>query len=509
MSVFGWVGLEPVDGVISTEQRVWAARLAAALYIGAGAIVLATMWALPEGVRLGPLALVAAVAILIGAVVPLLPWERWDDRAPVVLTFAAYVMLAVAGRAAPGAIVNYQALYTLTFVYIGFTQSRTMTLVALPYAGTSFLLATSNDGSQNLARVLIALPLWALIGISLAETMRRRRSHERTLDALVRAASSLGATHKESDTADFAAGLAEELLCADVSCVLVSDKPGSRLLVNVGQRNFPTELGAFTLDTQADQSGPGLALDAGQLIFVSDTSRSPELTAGLSGDPEARSMAFVPLPGETGRMGVLVVGWHRRRPRLNRADRRTAAVLATETGRVLEGVRDSARLTEQADTDPVTKLANRRRYARALDDMCPGDVVVLLDLDHFKLVNDRLGHAAGDQCLSDLGDCLREVARAEDCVARYGGEEFAMVLAGSGVVGAHSFLIRLRVAWQKRGAPTTFSSGIALHLEHRSPAVTLALADKALYRAKAGGRDRDEVADPHDAEAPPIPTSLG
>jgi diguanylate cyclase len=208
-------------------------------------------------------------------------------------------------------------------------------------------------------------------------------------------------------------------------------------------------------------------------------------------------------------MGVLVVGWHRRRPRLTRSERRTATLLATETGRVLESVRDAARLTEQADTDPVTQLANRRRYARALDDMIPGDVVVLLDLDHFKEVNDRSGHAAGDQALCDLGACLREVARAEDCVARYGGEEFAMVLAGSGVMGAHSFMSRLRAAWDAKGGPTTFSAGIALHLEHRSPAVTLALADKALYRAKAGGRNRDEVADPHDAEAPPVPTALG
>jgi diguanylate cyclase (GGDEF)-like protein len=206
---------------------------------------------------------------------------------------------------------------------------------------------------------------------------------------------------------------------------------------------------------------------------------------------------------------VLVVGWHRRRPRLTRSERRTATLLATETGRVLESVRDAARLTEQADTDPVTQLANRRRYARALDDMIPGDVVVLLDLDHFKQINDRDGHAAGDKALCDLGTCLRDVARAEDCVARYGGEEFAMVLAGSGVHGAHSFLARLREAWAAKGGPTTFSSGIALHLEHRSPAVTLALADKALYRAKAGGRNRDEVADPHDSEAPPVPSALG
>jgi diguanylate cyclase (GGDEF)-like protein len=506
--VFGWVGLEPVEGVSSAEQRVWSARLGAALYVGAGLVVLATMWALPRGVRLAPLAIAAGIAVLAGCVVPFLPWQRWDERAALVLPFGAYVLMAVAGRESPGAITSYQALYTLTFIYIGFTQVRAATLFALPVAATSYWIATTADPNQNVVQLLIAVPLWALVGVSLAETMRRHRAYEKSLEGLIGAAAALGATHKEHETADLAAGLAAELLDADVTCVFVAEGAGSRRLVNRGQRSFPVAVGDYTLDTQDDQSGPGLALDTGRTIFVPDASRSPELTAGLSSAPHAQSMAFIPLPGEMGRMGVLVVGWHRGRPRLSRSERRTATLLVGEAGSALEAVRDAARLTEQADTDPVTQLANRRRYARALDEMEPGDVVVLLDLDHFKEVNDRSGHAAGDRALSDLGSCLREIARTGDCVARYGGEEFAMVLADSGEAGAHAFLSRLRQAWAAKGAPTTFSAGIALHTEHRSPAVTLALADKALYRAKAGGRNRDEVADPHDSEAPPIPTVL-
>jgi diguanylate cyclase (GGDEF)-like protein len=123
-----------------------------------------------------------------------------------------------------------------------------------------------------------------------------------------------------------------------------------------------------------------------------------------------------------------------------------------------------------------------------------GDALVLVDLDHFKAVNDRYGHQAGDETLRLLARHLRDTARQVDCVARYGGEEFAVVLPEAGIEGAQAMLSRFRHAWTAEKPKTTFSAGIARHEAGRSPRETLRLADAALYAAKAAGRDCDMLA---------------
>ncbi|MGH8986909.1 MAG: diguanylate cyclase [Acidimicrobiia bacterium] len=160
----------------------------------------------------------------------------------------------------------------------------------------------------------------------------------------------------------------------------------------------------------------------------------------------------------------------------------------------------TSELERVADTDPLTLLENRRCYDRALATMEPGDAIVLLDLDHFKAVNDRHGHQAGDEVLCRFAEAMRSVTRSIDCVARYGGEEFAMVLARAGVRGAQDVLTRLRRDWRPEEI-ATFSAGIAVHRNNEEARATLARADGALYEAKANGRNRVEVA--HSEILPP------
>jgi diguanylate cyclase (GGDEF)-like protein len=132
--------------------------------------------------------------------------------------------------------------------------------------------------------------------------------------------------------------------------------------------------------------------------------------------------------------------------------------------------------------------------------MQPGDALVLVDLDHFKNVNDRYGHQVGDETLRALARSLRKTARQVDCVARYGGEEFAVVLPDAGIDGARAMLRRFRRAWAAVDPITSFSAGIARHEAGRSPRETLRLADVALYAAKDAGRDRDMLAGDAGAE---------
>lgn len=146
------------------------------------------------------------------------------------------------------------------------------------------------------------------------------------------------------------------------------------------------------------------------------------------------------------------------------------------------------RLAESASTDVLTGLPNRRMIDRALGRLTERDFVIIVDLDHFKRVNDDFGHAAGDEILRVFGGVLRDVARGRDLVGRFGGEEFVAVIESSDE-GAEVFLQRLRVAWvSRRPRAVTFSAGIARSV--RDPDVTIRLADEALYRAKGAGRDQ-------------------
>jgi diguanylate cyclase (GGDEF)-like protein len=121
--------------------------------------------------------------------------------------------------------------------------------------------------------------------------------------------------------------------------------------------------------------------------------------------------------------------------------------------------------------------------------MVRGDALVFLDLDHFKDLNDTLGHAAGDLELAGFGAALREQVRQGDTAARYGGEEFAVLVRGHGRAGAELLVQRLRDVWSRESS-TTFSVGAALHEDGTQPNATLASADRAVYAAKASGRDR-------------------
>ena len=145
------------------------------------------------------------------------------------------------------------------------------------------------------------------------------------------------------------------------------------------------------------------------------------------------------------------------------------------------------RLAESASTDLLTGLPNRRMLDRALGRLSANDTVIMLDLDHFKQVNDNFGHAAGDEVLRGFGSVLRGTVRGRDTVGRFGGEEFLIVLTPG--ANAEALLQRLRAEWlAERPLPVTFSAGIVLSAG--DPDETVSLADQALYQAKEAGRDR-------------------
>lgn len=309
------------------------ARVASALFVGAGVIVMATLPLAPAYVPRLQVAVMGSIAVAVGFVVPRLPWSRWGMRPLVALPVLGYVLLTITGLLAPGVLALYISLYSFTFVYLGLLARPGLPMRLLPVAIVSYVVGVGADLGSQLAPLLIAAPVWCLIGELLARALSRH-------------------THE---------------------------------------------------------------------------------------------------------------------------------------------------LERIAETDPLTSLGNRRSYERALHLMEPGDALVLLDLDRFKMVNDVHGHHVGDTTLKQLAAAMSAVTRPSDYVARYGGEEFAMVLARAGTEGSQEVLRRLCHLWAT--APTTFSAGIAIHRKGEEPTATLERADAALYEAKARGRSRIEIA-PSDMPAP-------
>jgi diguanylate cyclase (GGDEF)-like protein len=168
----------------------------------------------------------------------------------------------------------------------------------------------------------------------------------------------------------------------------------------------------------------------------------------------------------------------------------------------------AVRMREIAEMDPLTELSNRRRFLAVATDSItsaheqPGQLALLMvDIDHFKRINDTYGHAAGDQALRLLARTLRESTRKADCVARLGGEEFAILLPGATPAVAQSIaericeqVERITVVHADRSFSFTVSIGLAsLGDGDTTPEDLLARADAALYRAKRGGRNRVEI----------------
>ncbi|WP_062131709.1 GGDEF domain-containing protein [Demequina aestuarii] len=164
----------------------------------------------------------------------------------------------------------------------------------------------------------------------------------------------------------------------------------------------------------------------------------------------------------------------------------------------------AARAEYLANTDALTGLANRRPVMERLEKLSvPGAApycLAIADLDHFKDINDRFGHACGDRVLADIGARLKASLRVTDAVGRWGGEEFVFVITDAQLSDAAVTMERIRasigdasIACTGHDHPITVSIGLTDGEYDGSPHHAIRRADDALYASKAGGRDRVTV----------------
>jgi len=172
---------------------------------------------------------------------------------------------------------------------------------------------------------------------------------------------------------------------------------------------------------------------------------------------------------------------------------------------------DMARqLEELSGRDELTGIFNRRHFGTTLDRTFNHShryqrplSVAILDVDHFKVINDSFGHQAGDAVLAEVAKRFSRSVRSSDCLARYGGEEFVVLLPETQLEDAVSFGEKLRAAIasvpvpiaEGRELPVTVSVGTAslAHTQFNSSSEMIDAADQALYRAKRNGRNRVEA----------------
>lgn len=267
---------------------------------------------------------------------------------------------------------------------------------------------------------------------------------------------------------------------------------------NVGSLEIPEGLRVEWSDTlcrRALEGGPRCTSDVAETYPDCEAARA----LGLS------TYVTVPVWGPDGAVFGTVCGADSRRVEVHADAQEVMETLAEMVALQLSS--DAARreleaanaaLTELAYLDGLTGLGNRRALDRELPRACAGPEptsVLALDVDRFKQINDRLGHAAGDEVLNEIGRRLGVHCRSGDTVTRTGGDEFVAVLAGADLDAAELVAERLRrdvaaapIETSTGAIEVTVSVGVASGVG-QAAAVLLRRADEALYVVKAAGRD--------------------
>jgi diguanylate cyclase (GGDEF)-like protein len=300
---------------------------------------------------------------------------------------------------------------------------------------------------------------------------------------------------------------------ARAGAVLLRDAATGELSLSAG-RNLEERGVPVRLRVPADVGISGGVARSGRPVRGRSGGGRGELQPG-PGEPSGEPVVAVPLTGSGTVVGVLLL-WDRDADQDFTDD--DLAMLRTFTSQATVAV-DNVLLHEEARrlsvTDGLTGLANYRGFTVTVGKEVERAVrferplaLLLLDLDHFKLVNDVWGHPRGDAVLVELATRVRAQVRDVDTLARYGGEEFVVVLPETGEAGAVQAAERICAAVRRRPfgedgeqpIDVTLSLGIAVFPVHgTSSTALLRRADEALYAAKRGGRDGWRLAPPQPA----------
>lgn len=244
-------------------------------------------------------------------------------------------------------------------------------------------------------------------------------------------------------------------------------------------------------------------------IFIADLTKEPGVLNAEMMPPRVRSFISVPMAVRDHLIGVINVS-HSQANAFTPVEARVLSLLAGQAAMTVEREEMVRSLEQLAITDGLTGIFNHRYFQMRLENEVKRAAryklpfaLLMIDLDHFKNINDRYGHATGDQVLAEVASLLKRSVRETDITARYGGEEFTIILTQTALADAVLTADRLRKTIAEytyetaEGVPlqVTVSIGVAAFPDHGSSREGLLQAsDRALYAAKNAGRNRVEGA---------------
>ena len=316
----------------------------------------------------------------------------------------------------------------------------------------------------------------------------------------------LAATHDVTGLLEIVVDSAVQLARAEGARLLVADEGTDVLVEQLRRGDLGAAAGLLDAPVRYGEGIEGRALQTRQAVI---------------GDEPAPLLA-APLVAEERVLGLLTLVGNPDRP-FGRDDAERVGSLVGQGAVAIENARLHRLIQKQAKTDPLTQLLNRREFEEQLSREVEraqrfGTPVglVVLDLDDFKLINDRFGHLAGDIVLKAAAGAIRQCTREIDQPARWGGEEFAVILPHTGMDGAARLAERLRQAIAERLIDTpdgrsvrvTASFGVAALPGSGTTQVELtAAADDAVYRSKRAGKNRVSLADASEGDEVQVPGS--
>ena len=366
----------------------------------------------------------------------------------------------------------------------------------------SLLAAVRKDGKARLDRgnweaiggIVGVAVLFGVLGLVLVERAARHVASRRIDDAEF--AQALQGADDEHEAQDLLKRHIERGVPRAEVVVLTRSNAGDRLLAR-------TDGAAPAVEAALESASPRDCLAVRRGAPMEHGKRAPLQVCGLCGASEGASLCVPTLVGGEVIGTVLAQS---ARP-LGPDERRRVQDAVGQAAPVIANLRHLAVAERRASTDGLTGLANARAVQEALPRMLAQAgrqaspiSAVLLDLDHFKKINDTHGHQAGDETLAAVGQLLRRIVRTSDLAGRWGGEEFVLLLPDTDSAGAAILAEKVRTAVAELivpglPAPVTASFGVASYPEHAGSGTELVrAADTALYAAKHAGRDQVVVA---------------
>jgi len=380
-------------------------RLAGFFFLVAGgATAMSVALPLPQGEHRAAVAAVSVASLLAGLAAWRAPWARWPAA---VMRWtvppAALALIAATNRFGGLGPYTYVVAFPLVFAWVGLSQPRWTSLRLAALATVAYLvpLLAARRPTGELFTAALVIPVIVGLGEGCAWVAARLRAAEGEVRAagvgierLLEATTALGRADSEVETAALTAALVMDLLGADRVVVMAAEEKGSSRFVSRGQRNVPVPLGESVVDAATDSpSGTALAVRSGRTLFVPDLASSPLISAHLARLIPSASAAFIPLPGEGGFLGAVVVLWDTPRAGLDPFSQRAAEVLSAEAGRALERTRASARVAQNSDEQgrTVALLRHERLALQLLR-------VVAVAANEAKTVDDAFGRAIDEIC---------------------------------------------------------------------------------------------------------------